>query len=237
MEVSFGCKLKIIFILLILALPGYAEEEPVMSAGYELSPRTERMAKQYENDIKSGRLAKRSSQALNAIIRLAAYKLNRVGHKKQAKDLIYEWEHRWDGEIVRLAESRGIGDHKPLSKWLADKFDMMEFILGKSICEALRLTDIKTINFSIPIVISCVDNISQEEFRSHFVFDYANDYKGLCPVVVYWVSFFSCVGASWGTGFIACAPISTGTEWLALNFVAPKLSEPLWKLSCSRGDF
>jgi hypothetical protein len=226
---------KFLLTLLILPLLAMADEEPVMMYGEpEVSPRTQRMARQYEDDLKNGRLAKRTDAALDALIRLSAYKLKRIGKVTEANKLLKEWEDQWSGEIVRLSMvKRGIGDHKPLSEWLAQKYAMLEFLLGKPACQALRITDIHVINFAIPVVISCVDNVSQDEYYAHFVEDILGGYKGLGPVVSYWVSFFSCVGMSWGTGFLWCSPISQGVEYLSMRLVCPKLNEPLWKLSCN----
>lgn len=224
--------MKITILALLLSFSLFANEEPVMMYGEpEISQKTERMAKQYEDDLKNGRLAKRTDTALDALIRLAAYKLKRIGEHKKANQLLKEWEQQWSGEIVRL-HARGIGDHKPMSEWLAKQYTMLEFLIGKAACQALRLTDIHVINFALPVVISCVDNVSEDEFYAHFVEDVLGGYKGLGPVVSYWVSFFSCVGFSWGTGFLWCSPISQGVEYLSMRFICPKLNEPLHKLSC-----
>lgn len=206
-------------------------EEPVMTSSYmEISPKTEKMADKFESDVKRGRIKQRTNAALNAAIRLAAYKLKRVGHKKEADKMIYEWEHQYS----LVLEGRGIGDHKPLSNWLAEKTAMLQFILGKEVMHALRLDDLITINYALPVVISCVDNVDLEEYGNHFVEDLDNGYRGLGPVVVYWTSFFSCMSFSWGVGFLGCAPIALGSEWLTLNFVAPRLNPVLWNLACNR---
>lgn len=211
-----------------------AEEEPIMMSGtFEISERTQKIADKFESDVNRGRLKQRTNAALNAAIRLAAYKLKRVGHKKEADRMIYEWEH----QFFYVLEARGIGDHRPLSAWLAEKTAMLEFILGKDVMHALRLDDLITINYALPVVISCADNVDLEEYGNHFVEDLDNGYRGLGPVVVYWTSFFSCVGFTWGSGFLFCSPIAMGAEWITLNFVAPKLNEPLWKWACKPGDF
>lgn len=205
------------------------EEEPIMSTGqYEISARTRKMSDKLESDVRAGRLRQRTDAALNALIRLAVYKLKKDGHKKEAAKMLYEWEHQWSGFLL----NRGIGDHRPLSMWLAQQMAVLEVFLTKDVMHALRLDDIITINFAIPVVISCVDDVDLVEYGNHFVQDLDNGYRGLGPVVVYWTGFFSCVGASWGSGFLFCAPIAMGAEWLTLQFVAPKLNEPCWRLAC-----
>lgn len=207
-------------------------EEPVIAGSPEISNRTRAMAQRYGQDMKSGKISYRANQALNAIIRLAAYKLNRIGYTKEAKRLIYEWEHQWDGELMRLASHRGISDHKPLSVWLADQCFTIRLLIGKEAFYNLRISDISTINFAIPVIISCVDNVTEGEFFLHFVKDEANGYRGLAPVLGFWGSFFSCVGFSWGAFFAFCAPISLGVEFLLETNIAPQLNPYIWKISC-----
>lgn len=210
------------------------EEEPVMQAGEpEISKRTEEKASKFEKDVRAGRLKARTNAALNAMVRLGAYQLKRKGYKKESAQLIKEWEKQWDGYLLL---ERGIGDHKPLSAWLAEKTAMLEFLLGKEVMRALRLSDLITINYALPVVFSCVDNVDEFEYANHFVDDLDNGYRGLGPVVVYWTTFFSCVGFTWGSGFLFCSPIAMGTEWITLSFIAPKLNRPLWKWACKQEE-
>jgi len=210
------------------------EEEPVMNSGeYEISARTERMAAKFENEIRSGLLLKKTDDTLNAIIRLAVYKLKRTGHIAEGTQLLKEWENQWSGYLL----NRGIGDHRPLSKWLAEKTAMLELTLGKQAMHLLRLDDLITINYALPVVIKCIDEVDVDEYARHFVHDEANGYRGLGPVVSYWTSFFACVGFTWGTGFLFCAPIAMGVEYLVDNFVAPKLNEPLWRRACHQSQY
>jgi|GEM_PF-4900709 len=218
-------------LLIIIALMSahlIADEEPVMMHGEpEISQRTHRIANDFEVDLASGKLKQKTHKATAAIIRLAAYKLKRVGKKAEANQLLKEWKAQ---EVYFLG--RGIGDHKALSKWLSDKYDMLEFTLGKEICYSLRLSDLKTINYGIPVVLSCVDNVDLEEYGNHFIYDDEYRLRGLGPVAGYWTSFFACVGGTWGSGFLFCAPIASGVEYLAKNYVCPKLNEPLWNRAC-----
>jgi hypothetical protein len=56
--------------------------------------------------------------------------------------------------------------------------------------------------------------------------------RGLGPTSAYWVSQVACLGLSMSSGFLFCGPISMGVEWVAKNYVFPKLNEPLWKRAC-----
>src|SRR3972149_2026155 len=125
------------------------------------------MAEAYGQEIREGRMRERSNMALNAIVRFAAFKLKAKGHKAKANQLIKEWEGKWSGYIMHVG--RDLGDHRPLSQWLAEKYAMLELILGADLCHMLRLDDLKIINYAIPVVFSCVDNVNEVEFGKHFI--------------------------------------------------------------------
>lgn len=193
------------------------KSEPV-----EVSDQARRQADTFRRDIERGRLRERTNGALNAIIRFGAFKLKQKGYDAEAKQILGDWETKWDGYIVRAA--RDLGDHRPLSQWLADVYKKIEGKLGPDICHALRLDDIKILNYGIPVVFSCVDDVDEAEFGRHFV-----PFSG---TVIYWTSFFVCVGGTWGTGFFFCGPIAMGCEFLTERWIAPKLNPRVWNLSC-----
>lgn len=184
------------------------------------SAQTREIVKTYKKEVQEGRFAERTNLALNAIVRFAAFQLTLKGHKDEADKLIAEWESGFDGYLLR----RDLGDHAPLSMWLAEKYAMIEFILGTEVCHFLRLDDIKTINYGIPVVFKCVDDVDVVEYGKHFI--------PLSGVAVYWSSFFACVGGTWGTGFLFCSPISMGAEWLTETWAAPRLNPTVHKWSC-----
>jgi hypothetical protein len=125
---------------------------------------------------------------------------------------------------------RNIGDFKPLSQWLAGVYDKIEAALGHEICYALRLSDIKTINYAIPVVFSPCDE-GEIEFELHFIHD--PNYRGLAPVVTYWVTVITCDVATYGAGtFFICSPIGMVTEFAMDRWVAPKIAPKLYDLIC-----
>lgn len=215
----------ILSLFVILSIPVLANEpegeEPVMGHGLpEVSTRTQKITKQFEKEVKSGRLQRKTNTALDAIVKLAVYKLKRVGKKAEADLLLKEWKERWDGYLLK----RDLGDHAPLSQWLAEKYAMLEFILGVDVCHALRLDDIKIINYAIPVVFSCIDDVNLIEYEKHF--------DPLVGTAAYWVTFFSCVGMTWGSGFLFCGPIAMGVEYLSESFVAPRLCPMAFGWAC-----
>lgn len=203
-----------------LACGNQAEPSNCGDEVVEVSSRTEDITREFEASVRAGQLRERTNIALNAMVRFAIFKLRLKGHKVQAAKLQSEWENTWQNDLMR----RDLGDHRPLSQWLAQKYDMLEFLLGATFMELTRLVDIKVINFSIPVVFSCIDNVDEVEFGKHFV--------PLAKVAVYWGSFFACVGATWGSGFLFCSPISMGCEYVTGKWIAPRLNPSVWEWSC-----
>lgn len=187
----------------------------------ETEERSNFYAQEYRREVEAGRLRERTNLALDALIRYAAFELRVRGHKDNSEELLKEWEGGWS---LYLVVERGLGDHAPLSQWLAEKYAMIEFLLGVDICHSLRLDDINTINFGLPVVVFCEDGVDVDEYKLHFV-----PFSG---VVVYWGSFFACVGGTWGTGFLYCTPIAWGAEFATKEWVAPALNQPVWRLAC-----
>lgn len=208
-------------VALLMPVPCHGDEEPVLSYGTpEVSARTKRLANEFKSEVENQRLRKKTNQSLDAIIHLAAYKLKRVGKKKEAERLLKEWKEQYSLYL----EIRDLGDHKPLSDWLAAQYQIWVFWLSKDVVHMLRLDDINVINFAIPIVFSCLDNVDQDEYRKHFV--------PLMKVTSFWVSFWTCVAYTWGTGFLYCSPIAMGVEYLTEAYIAPSLNEFAFNLAC-----
>lgn len=212
-----------------------AGEEPVMTVEYKASASSEKKAKkraaQFDRDIRSGKLKRQTNTALDGIIRLAAYKLYRMDLDTHADRLLKEWNEQYR---FYLDETRceGITCHEPLSQWLAEQCLLLEILLGKDVVHALRIDDLITINYSLKVLFSCPAGMTESDFFLHMVEDPGHGYRGLMPVVTYWLAEIGCVGASWGSGFLFCAPLAMAAEIAVKLVVAPKLSEIVYGWSC-----
>lgn len=176
-------------------------------------------------------LANRTDQALDAVLKVSITNLNRKGFRSLARE-VDQGRMKFRGEVTRLTmnPSRDIGDFEPLSDWLAGIYDKIEAALGYEICRALRISDIKTFNYTIPIVFRPC-SVDMDEYELHFVHD--AKYRGLFPVVVYWVSSMTCNMATFGAGaFFICSPISMLIEMGADRWVGPWLSPRIWGAFC-----
>jgi len=183
-----------------------------------------------ENDFKTlVKTAEKTNLALRAIIKIGTINLRKKGYYAEAYELETEWK-QWDGKLPAMIFDKNIGDFKPLSDWLALAYEILELKLGKDVCETLRLTDIKTINYCVVVVFKpCVYGYSN--FYDHFVTDHV--YKGLAPVVSYWATVITCDIVSYGTGyFFICSPIGMLVERAMLNRISPWLAPKIYDRVC-----
>ncbi len=192
---------------------------------YEVSGRSWGKAREFGEQIERGELPGRTNAAIDALVRFGAYKLKRNGYKTKAKQLVEQWEGKYSQYLaVNAYGVYDLGDHAPLSKWLADKTAMLELLLGTEVMKLTRLYDLKVINYGLPMVFRCLDHVDEVEYGKHFV--------PLSGVVIYWTSFFVCVGGTWGTGFMFCGPLAMGAEFITTKWIAPKLNHKVWTWAC-----
>lgn len=235
--------MRIVILLLALTSATPAVAVPTMADW--------RAGKAVEIDFEAGRGRERLTIALDALLRTAARAMAERGHDDEAKELASGWMRM---RPYSLGEVNGdVGDHDPLSVWLATAYDKIESVLGKWLCDFLHLSDIKTINFATPVVFHpsekekwCLDTLKsnpsdscEREYARHFVgtkwqrqSDAAAKYKhdGLIPVIAYWTAWGSCEAATFGAGWtIICGPVGTGAEFATERWIAPGLSNRIYE--------
>lgn len=193
--------------------------------------RADRIAREIYED-KMVVLARKTDRSLAAIIDIGTRNLRLRGYKKEATELqsgYYKLTHFVEKTVLKGV--RDIGDFEPLSKYLAVAYEVLEYKLGYQICYTLRLTDIKSLNYAIPVVFHpCKFGLS--EFELHFVHDIK--YRGLLPVVSYWTTVITCSIATFGAGyFFVCSPLAMGVEFAMDRWVAPALAPKIYNLVCN----
>jgi hypothetical protein len=181
-------------------------------------------------DLENGKLRQRVQMATDAIIRTAGARLRDKGFVAEANTIESEWAFVY----MPIFTDRDIGDHKPLSDWLAKTYDAIEAKLGIQLCTLLHLSDLKTINFGIPVVFDpCNAEWDMVEYAKHFVGD--EKYFGLAPVITYWCVSIACTAATWGAGIgWLCGPLGSGAELVMARFIAPKLSDRIYTAACKK---
>lgn len=192
-------------------------------------------ANRISNEFERGGLpaiAMRTNQAIDAMMTVGELNLRQRGFDEDADWLRTEWQ-KYNGDLERIVSNsnRDIGDFKPVIRFLANAYDRLEARLGYKVCYALRLSDIKTINFTIPVVFAPC-RYGLDEFTLHFVHD--AKYRGLAPVVTYWATTVGCSVATFGAGvlFFICSPIGMLTEVVMDEIIAPRLAPKLYSAAC-----
>jgi hypothetical protein len=206
-----------------------------------------RIAKEIGRDLERGKLprvAARTDEALGNLLHTAIRQLERRGHDQLAAELRMEYGEKYAGFLTRMVgDGRNIGDHKPLSEWLATAYKKIEAALGVTICSLLHLTDLKTINYGIPVVFHpCTYDLApmpeserMTEYRRHFSGKIDGEaLDGLVPVLSYWIAWIACEVATYGGGwFIICSPLATLVEVAEERWITPKLSDMIFLKQCS----
>jgi hypothetical protein len=176
-------------------------------------------------DLRNGKLLERTHVSLNVLVRFGAFQLRRNGHSDEADKLLDEWQNKFSPMFLN---PKGLGDHAPLSDWLANWYVVMELLLGESFMKMTHLDDINIINFAIPVVFNpCDPEWDKPEYNLHFT--------PLAGVLTYWVTWGVCVGATWGSGILfICTPIASAGEHIMITFFAPKISDRIYDRRCER---
>lgn len=188
----------------------------------------------FRKDVKNGKLRARTNKTVDAMVKVSVAELKRKGAVKLSEKITQEYETTYhdfmggDEEDFILPFRSGfrpVGDHAGV-EWLLKIHANIEFVLGETICRAIRLHDIWTLAMTIPVVFSCEDNVDQMEYFLHF-----DPFAG---IVSYWVSYAICSGASMASGMVfACGFIGMAVEQIVTRFIAPPLSPSCWKKACS----
>jgi len=204
-----------------------------------------RHARALRADILGGRLAERTDTALANMIRLVTHELDSHGFRAEAFTIRRQFEVNWRGYLSRHTlhgSFRNIGDHKPLSDWLVSVYNAIEAKLiealgpeaAMKVMKALRITDIKTFNYCIPVVFNPCNTAEwdADEYVKHFHGDEL--LNGLIPVVGYWVAWGTCQVVTLGTGwFLVCSPVGFGCEYAIHEWISYDLGHAVYQMVCN----
>lgn len=153
------------------------------------------MEESVDNDTCDFSFVKDSAdKAMNAALNRALIQLRKKNNFELAEEIQTGWELNYGASLF---STRNIGDHKPVNQWLSDQYQKIEFFLGQNVCKVLHISDIKTLNNGIPVVIrpgsfpmDSVTGDRVDEYRRHFAGGPAGDdtYYGVIPVLIYWTT-------------------------------------------------
>lgn len=168
------------------------------------------------DDLKNVQVQDRVDPVLTALINRSAQALRAEGHWSEANQLLKEWNENKQSLLLGMDL---IGDHAPLSKWLAEKYQFIAQVLGDKRIKKYHLDDIYTVNYAVPVVLRPGQNWGEEEYGQHF--------DPLAGVLTFWSSYEYCLhvaGRSRRAKFY-CDRIATILRYVMVIKLAPGLSK------------
>lgn len=178
------------------------------------------------SDFDRAELSGKMFQALDALLKSATKRLRAKGHRDLAAEITEEWV-----KIAAINMSEfgvlDLGDHEPLSRWLARTHDRIEAKLGKRVCRLLHFSDIKVLNFAIPVVFrprgSRTEKWDRVEYQKHFV-----PFSG---VVTYWAVNGACQVMAPGLWVYGCGAVSEIPRFAVEKWIAPHVSNRVYAIA------
>jgi hypothetical protein len=177
-------------------------------------------AKSFKKDIERGKLIEKANHAIDQILERSILELRKHNALLLAERISHEYQTTYRGFIG----SFGVGDHAGI-EWLLKIHSEIEFVLGETLCRAIRTHDLFILAHTIPIAINCSPKVDEIEYMLHFI--------PFLGVVSYWGTYATCVGATLGSGGVFfCGFIGMGVEQIVTRFIAPPLSQSAFKKAC-----
>ncbi len=166
----------------------------------------------------------RTQHSMNFLVESAIFALEYYGHKEDADQARKEWKEQFANYLLSF-QSMDLGDHNPLSQWLADFYKKLRLRFGDQMVKMMHLDDINTLNYAIPVAfqpkgdVKTGDTWDKLEYSLHFV--------PFVSVVTYWGSYAACFYFTKGEPTIRkyCKQIAKILRTGMKNWVAPKLSD------------
>lgn len=203
--------------------PGVKDERKIN----RFSQRAYNISKSWE-DLDA--LAVDADLALGRMVDMASDHFIRVGDNQNSKRILAEYKKDFEGYFSKNVAAKAIGDHAPMSEWLAKWTRRLEQTFGPRFMEMSRLKDLKTFNYAIPVVFN-----PQGEIRSTPIVpwergDYVDHFVPFAGAVAYWVAWGSCTAGAWGLGWVTflCSWAGWAAEYVVMTEVAPGLGGKIW---------
>ncbi len=174
-------------------------------------------------------LKAKTLQTISLILMAGTAKLRAEGFTEEALDVEETWTMGWE---PYLTSNSAIGDHAPLSVYLAEVCLIFESLLGREAYEALHLDDLEILNFGLVVALE-PDQASawcQETQEASCSLDYSLHAVPVLGVCAYWLAWGACTGATWGMGAVTliCTPIGMVSEKAMLELFAPRIAARIW---------
>jgi hypothetical protein len=173
-------------------------------------------------DFSNGVVAASAQNGLNIMVARGIAILREVGENQIADQFESEWNNQFSHYLI----SHELGDHDPLSPWLANYYNVLSAKTDGIIKGVQLIADINTMNYALGVVLRPHGNwrtytdYDRIEYRKHFI--------PMADIITYWTSLELCKHYVKGMGKQVCGKGATELEKLMGRYVAPQLSDFVW---------
>lgn len=179
-------------------------------------------------EISGSEIREASQQTLNTVVKQGFMALRSEGYNKTAQGYENEWNRNFSEFFVRNSFF-DLGDHRPLSAWLARFYTMLEGRLGSNIIHQGIIGDVYDMNYAIPIVFTPMGTWRGSSMKRDSI-EYRKHFIPFTNIVTYWGAYIACnrvmagynVGKSGGK---ICKTIAEKLRFVMGRYVAPKISD------------
>jgi hypothetical protein len=176
--------------------------------------------------------AKKVDKSVQNMVRLSVFMLRKKGFYEEAKKIEDEYSQIYTNYTFNHAVGliQDIGDHPPMWQWLDDLEKKLRELLGDFVMKVTRLEDLRTFNYTIPIVLHPDGDTRTDPPTLISKLDYKQHFVPFAGALSYWTAWSVCTGATWGMGAVVfiCSPIGMVAERVVVTKIAPDLSDKIW---------
>ena len=180
-------------------------------------------------DVAAPDVRRVAQSALNALVHDGVVALREHGDGSMAASFEQSWNGSYANALVGMS-ALDLGDHPPLSHWLANFYNKLELRLGSSLIHQGLLGDVYDMNYALPVVFAprgawratVAADRDWVEYRKHFI--------PFADVVTYYGVSIACnaIAAKQGLGKQGkqlCGKVAVKLRELMGRYVAPKVSD------------
>jgi hypothetical protein len=160
--------------------------------------------------------------------------LRAEGHDTLADEIQLEYMQFYQTAGMRQALGlKEIGDHPPMSEWLAKVHDKIHKAISDFLCKQMHFHDIMILNHGFSVIFSPSKYTLKDyldHFSGHLIWGWYWDHHGVAGVITYWLVDGVCIAGTYGMGLVTfvCGPLATLSENFMDKTIAPPIGKRIW---------
>lgn len=164
--------------------------------------------------------------SLKQLFKIVVYRLKQRGFADEANQIHREWQQINSFYFQNNFELSQLGDHAPLSQWLANTYNRIEKLIGPRLCSIYHFDDVKIINYGFPVSFSPGGNPAnglawgKNEYLAHFV--------PLAGAISYWTGDAVCEAALDSIASMICSSSMEIARFNIEQHLAPWIGEQIY---------